>query len=451
MKGLFVVVQKWAVVLALTLAAGSLLLSAPPAKAKHIFTVNLTTDINDRNLSDDRCDVSATPGSQCTLRAAMREANSTPGADTIHFDIPGGGVKTIRPTAELPIIMQPVTINGYTQHGSRPNSAAVGTNAVLHIQLDGRSNAESSDGLHIHAPHTVIRGLAIGHFREGIEVHRAFNQIGAHDVRITGCFIGTSASGTQARPNQTGIEVHTSRVSIGGERIGSRNLISGNIGAGVQLLDPAETGARVLGNWIGTDSTGTAPLGNGGSGIRTEQSDVHIGGDEIANIANTIRFNGGDGVSVVSGSSTRILTNSISDNGGLGIDLNDDSTTPNDAGDTDDTLANHGQNFPVITSSTKNSATGTTTITGQLNSNPNQTYTIQCFLTEAGGDPSGHGEGKTMLSTTMTATDENGDSPTFSCISDVPAVGDRMSMTATNATVGDTSEFSQDVVVTSST
>jgi hypothetical protein len=175
-----------AAMLALTLAVGPLLFSASPAKAKHIFTVNLTTDINDRDLSDDRCDVSADRGSQCTLRAALREANSTPGADTIHFDIPGGGVKTIRPTAELPIIMQPVTINGYTQHGSKPNTAAVGTNAVLHIQLDGRSNAESSDGLHIHAPHTVIRGLAIGHFREGIEVHRAFNQIGAHDVRITG-------------------------------------------------------------------------------------------------------------------------------------------------------------------------------------------------------------------------------------------------------------------------
>jgi hypothetical protein len=182
---------------------------------------------------------------------------------------------------------------------------------------------------------------------------------------------------------------------------------------------------------------------------------VHIGGDEISNIANTIRFNGGDGVSVMSGSGTRILTNSISDNGGLGIDLNDDGPTPNDAGDTDDTWANHGQNFPVIISATKNSTTGTTTISGLLNSNPNQTYTIQCFLTEAGGDPSGYGEGKTLLSTTSTITDENGESPTFSCAANVPAVGDSVSMTATSGTsinpgTRDTSELAQNVQVTSS-
>ena len=36
-----------------------------------------------------------TGGDQCTLRAAIQQANATAGADTINFAIPGTGVKTI--------------------------------------------------------------------------------------------------------------------------------------------------------------------------------------------------------------------------------------------------------------------------------------------------------------------------------------------------------------------
>jgi hypothetical protein len=441
MKNIFVLTL--AVVLTLALAVGPLLLSAPPAKANPILTVNLTSDATDRDLSDDRCDVSAHPGSQCTLRAALREANNTPGADAIYFNIPGGGVKTIRPNNDLPFITQPVTINGYTQHGSKPNSSGVGTNAVLHIQLDGSKVAdqmpEHGDGLHVHAPHTVIRGLAIGRFHEGIQVHRPGHPgDGAHgamadDVRITGCFIGTSASGTQARPNQTGIEVHASRVFIGGDRIDSRNLISGNTEDGIRLVDPMQTDARVLGNWIGTDHTGTAPLGNGGSGIHTGQSEVHIGGDEIANIANTIRFNGGDGVSVVSGKGTRILTNSISDNDGIGIDLNDDGPTPNDADDAD-SGANSTQNVPVITVATAASVEGT------LPSTPNSTFSIRIFSNQ-GGD-----EGQFFRGGPIAVTTDAAGNGTFTFTSNTP-IPTEETLTAT-ATSGDgTSEFSAAVTV----
>jgi hypothetical protein len=299
---------------------------------------------------------------------------------------------------------------------------------------------EHGDGLHIHAPHTVIRGLAIGRFHEGIQVHRPGHHPkgGAHgamanDVRITGCFIGTSASGTQPRPNQTGIEVHASRAFIGGDRIDSRNLISGNTGAGIQLVDHAQTDARVLGNWIGTDRTGTTPLGNGGSGILTGQSDVHIGGDEIANIANTIRSNSGDGVSVVSGKGTRILTNSISDNGGLGIDLNDDGPTPNDASDVDGG-ANSTQNFPVITVATATSVEGT------LNSTPNSTFSIRIF-SNPGGD-----EGRFFRGDPIAVTTDAAGNGTFTFTPDAPIpAGETVTATATS---GDgTSEFSEAVPV----
>jgi hypothetical protein len=36
------------------------------------------------------------------LRAAIEQANATPGADTIKFNIGGSGVKTISPLSALP-------------------------------------------------------------------------------------------------------------------------------------------------------------------------------------------------------------------------------------------------------------------------------------------------------------------------------------------------------------
>jgi hypothetical protein len=52
-----------------------------------------------------------------------------------------------------------------------------------------------------------------------------------------------------------------------------------------------------------------------------------------------------------------------------------------------------------------------------------------------------------LLETTTATTDANGDG-SFTCASHVPAVGDEVSATATNTATGDSSEFSQNVAVT---
>jgi hypothetical protein len=77
------------------------------------------------------------PGS---LRQAILDANATPnvgGPDLIAFNIPGGGVRTIRPTSALPAVTDPVVIDGYTQPGASPNTLPDGNNAVLLIELRG--------------------------------------------------------------------------------------------------------------------------------------------------------------------------------------------------------------------------------------------------------------------------------------------------------------------------
>ena len=74
-----------------------------------------------------------------SLRQAILDANANPGADTIVFAIPGAGVHTIVLTTWLPNATDSVTVDGYTQPGSSPNTLplAQGTNAVLNVEIDG--------------------------------------------------------------------------------------------------------------------------------------------------------------------------------------------------------------------------------------------------------------------------------------------------------------------------
>ena len=67
--------------------------------------------------------------------------------------------------------------------------------------------------------------------------------------------------------------------------------------AGIQIADRG--GNRIVGNYIGTDGTGTIPRGNFGDGVRIERSSGNIIGGTGPGEANLIANNGGDGVSVV--------------------------------------------------------------------------------------------------------------------------------------------------------
>src|SRR5918993_1357995 len=95
------------------------LMAAQPAHAATTFTVNDTRDSPDASTAGGTCDIDVfSVGDQCTLRAAIQQANATSGADTINFNIPGTGVKTINVSAtgfgSLPPITEQVSINGYT-------------------------------------------------------------------------------------------------------------------------------------------------------------------------------------------------------------------------------------------------------------------------------------------------------------------------------------------------
>ena len=300
-------------------------LSSPAhADGQFIFKVNFTGDLSDRNPGDLHCDVDFATGDTCTLRAAIQEANATPETDIISFDIPEGfrdptsGVATISPATRLPPITTPVLINGYSQPGSSTNTLAVGDNAAIKVELDGSKVITTTlvDGLRIvNSSSSMIRGLAINDFPgSGISVSgdASSGPTIANDNLIIGNFIGTDPSGKQDQGNLTdGVTVGSGAfgTTVGGTSPSERNLISGNDGTGVSILSDS-AGTRVQGNYIGTDKSGKADLGNQGHGVLAAAPNNAIGGT-TAGAGNVISGNNNSGVVVAETKNNDVLGNRI--------------------------------------------------------------------------------------------------------------------------------------------
>ena len=86
---------------------------------------------------------------------------------------------------------------------------------------------------------------------------------------------------------------------------------------------------------------------------------------------------------------------------------------------------------------------GSTYVAGTLNSTPNATFTLQ-FFSNASPDPTGYGEGQTLIGTTTVSTDANGNASFSASFPGTIPTGESVIATATDSS-GDTSEFSQNV------
>ena len=235
--------------LALLVVGGTIMLtlSYKPAEAATTFTVTETGDGDDINLNNARCDSSTATGDQCTLRAAIQEANDTSGADPIEFAIGGGATNNIiSPDSALPTITDAVTIDGYTQQGASPSTLEEGNDADLRILLDGNDAGSVVPGLEIDAPECTIRGLVIRNFDDfGISI------LGDENNTVEGNFIGVGRDGVTPRGNFAGVFVQGESMVVGGTEPEARNVISGNEETGVFIGTVAEDN-RVEGNYIGT-------------------------------------------------------------------------------------------------------------------------------------------------------------------------------------------------------
>jgi titin len=313
----------------------------------------------------------------------------------------------------------------------------------------------NGDGVGDAAERNVISGNGF----EGV----VLSDSGTQDNAVAGNYIGTDVTGTAAIGNganpaswpSTGVLIFSdasrNRIGTNGDGVADaaeRNVISGNYGMGVFVGFGTTTSENVIaGNYIGTDASGGTALGNSYNGVMlwAGAQGTRIGADgshvDAAGEGNVIAFNQ-NGVVILGDStvSNSIRQNSIFSNTGLGIDLGSDGVSPNHAGGPV-TGPNRFENFPVLNLVT---AGNTTRVVGTVQGSANSTLTID-FYSNLAADPSGYGQGRRYLGSTVVSTDSSGNATFDVTLAVSISVGDSISATATDA-AGNTSEFSADLM-----
>jgi len=303
------------------------------------FEVNSTGDAPDLDQEDGVCDTGELQSEgrpECTLRAAIEQANQREGRDLISFNIPGPPPHTIAPASRLPAIEDAVLIDGNTQPGldpgldpgdgdvvafgePLPDPEKLGTRPRLmsarramsvgmqpgvpddpKITLDG-TNAGPVHGYDVKAMNVWIRGKRIVNYLEaGIRLSQESGK-----VTITGTIIGIGNDGT-AQENGWGILVLSPGNTIGGatQTPGKApgNVISGNLRHGIELSTLGADRNTVAGNIIGLDPAGREPMPNGAHGVALLSAGIlnKIGGNR-AGEGNIITGNLGHGISLEGG------------------------------------------------------------------------------------------------------------------------------------------------------
>ena len=120
---------------------------------------------------------------------------------------------------------------------------------------------------------------------------------GTTGVVVEHNFIGTDVTGTKPLGNTysgVGIAGGAANTTIGGTTAGAGNVISANREDGIWITGAGTTGVAVQHNFIGTDVTGTKPLGNTYDGVEIDggAANTTIGGT-TADAGNVISANGG--------------------------------------------------------------------------------------------------------------------------------------------------------------
>ena len=140
---------------------------------------------------------------------------------------------------------------------------------------------------------------------------------------MRGNFIGTTTAGTAALGNSTGGILLTTGATnnvIGGTTAAARNVISGNVGHGIDAVVVGGSGNQITGNYIGTNAAGTAAIPNTRSGIAIATSNTdwlaarrpELGTSSPATEISSIQFGGG--VQIVGGGSNIVQGNLIGTN-----------------------------------------------------------------------------------------------------------------------------------------
>lgn len=243
------------------------------------MVVNSTGDGDDLNPGDGTCTTGDVVGdvAECTLRAAIQEANATDEDETITFAIAGDPPYAISVTDPLPDVTDTITLSApsYTD--------------LPAVMLDGGIANDAFPGLRFTtgASGSTIKNMWIMAFANaGLELH-------GDEYNIVDNFLGLD--GSQVTGNAVGLQLTGDASTISG------NVISGNSGFGI---DVTGNDHRIISNVVGLDRAGTIDVGNGASGIR-------IAGDTNLIENNLVSRNSRNGVLIASGDGNELYANKI--------------------------------------------------------------------------------------------------------------------------------------------
>jgi CSLREA domain-containing protein len=368
--------------------------------------------------------------------------------------------------------------------GNFVGTDATGTfkaNATSEQQAHGVNIEQGAQNNRIGGVLPEERNVISGNARHGVGLWHGGTKFNV----IVNNLIGLSPDGTRKLPNRvhgTDINYGASHNRIGGLEPGERNVISGNNGKGAEISHGADTTQNtVIGNYIGTDVSGTAGpsyAANGNFGVsvkdrvvynyilhnviannnggviidnygtccasfnRFEYNRIGVGIDDspIGNLlfgikvdapqsiigpGNIIAYNPvGIMLKGPTHDGNTITRNSIYANTGLGIDINPTGQVNWNDWDDADSGPNEQLNFPVLASASPTVVTGKACIS----------CTVEIFIADGGAGE--YGEGRTFVGSGLTAADG-----TFSIEVDGVSAGMYVTSTATDAE-GNTSEFS---------
>ena len=217
-----------------------------------------------------------------SLRQAILDANGHVGADIIDFQIPSTGTPTIHPLTPLPIISDPVTIDGYSQAAKAiPSTPFWGTLPALPaVQISGDLIASNSHGaLDVQTHDCVIAGLTINQFSNGPAPYDV--QISGANNHVLSDFLGTGPGGEKGlSANGIGVEV-----DHGDGTVIRDDLIAAQSTDGVRVNDSSSV--LILDNAVGLDLNQTIALGNGaGVEIFGDSSSCKIDGNIVCGSTN---------------------------------------------------------------------------------------------------------------------------------------------------------------------
>jgi CSLREA domain-containing protein len=273
-----------------------------------VFVVNNTGDAPDINLGDGICDTDpGTPGSQCSLRAAIVEAHATAGTNSINFNIPfsdpgydpNANRYTLHLLSELPSISKTMAINGpgskqlFVRRSAGGDYRIFTVNAQQAVSISGMTilngqtpNGVDGGGIHNTSPLTLrdvvvdtnqtgAGGRGGGIFNVGtltlIDSTILVNRTGMGTGNGAGG--GTAGSGGNGGGiyNQSQLTIRNSTIT--GNETGSGGIATGNNGRGGDGGDGAGifnagtatiNNSTISGNLTGVGGLATGQDGHGG-------------------------------------------------------------------------------------------------------------------------------------------------------------------------------------------